>query len=81
LSDQDLLKQAAQQAPSLAARADVIEPLGPGDNERIALLLVLGLIPRRPLGEASRWALAEVAPIVAGDALHGVLQHLPVMPT
>ncbi|HJW74556.1 MAG TPA: hypothetical protein VJ787_02635 [Thermoleophilia bacterium] len=81
LSDQDLLKQAAQQSPSLAARADVVEPLGPGDNERIALLLVLGLIPRRPLSEASGWALAEVAPIVAGDALHGVLQHLPVMPT
>ncbi len=80
LSDAELLQAAVDglmRACLGAAHGKLLVlPRGSGDNERLALLLNLGLLVRRQLGQAAGLALSEVAPVPEGDVVLSLLPYI-----
>jgi len=80
LCDDGLLQEAVagflQPTPESVKTELKIYSVGPGDNEHLALLLHLGLLLRRPLGQAPGWALSEVGAVPEDDVLWTLGQYI-----
>jgi hypothetical protein len=80
MSDDDLLREAVATFLQASGQAGCeglhVAPIGPGDNERLGLLLDLGLLKRRQLGQVPGWALSEVDLVPEGDALRSLVPHM-----